>query len=94
MITTKMLETIEDFQAVKKGDTLAVEWHRDSYKGNKRTRFATYEVAENHYNDGKYNKNEIILQIKNNVYFNFALFCGTEDGYSNAKSVMLIKQEV
>lgn len=94
MITTKMLETVEDFQAVKKGDILAVEWHRDSHKGDKRTRFAAYEVVENHYNDGKHNNNEIILQIKNNVYFNFALFCGIVDGRSNAKSVMLIKQEV
>jgi hypothetical protein len=94
LITTKMLETVEDFQAVKKGDILAVEYHRDSYKGNKRTRFATYEVAENHYNDGKYNNNEIILQIKNNVYFNFGLFCGIEEGCSNAKSVTLIKQDV
>jgi len=93
MITTKMLTCISDFQAVKKGDILAVEWHRDSYKGNKRTRFATYEVVENHYNDGEYNSNEIILQKKNNVYFNFALFCGTEEGCSNAKNVMLIKAD-
>lgn len=93
MIATRKLTTMEEFQAVKRGDILAVEWHRDSYKGTKRTRFATYEVRENHFQDGKYDNNEIILQTKNNVYFNFELFCHPEKGCSNAKSVVLIHQE-
>jgi hypothetical protein len=91
MITTKMLNCIKDFESVKKGDILAVEWNRDSFKGNKKTRFACYEVFENHHNDGVYNRSEIILQKQNNVYFNFEMFCS--DNGSNAKTVMQVKSE-
>jgi len=90
MVITKKLKTTSDFEQIKKGDILAVEWHRDSYIGNKRTRFAVYTVYENHNNDGKYDKEEIILQLKNNVYFNYKLFLDPTMGSSNAKSVVLI----
>jgi hypothetical protein len=86
MITTKELKTLDDFKAVKRGDLLAVEWHRDSYIGNCRTRLAVYKVAEVHECAA-----EIILQKKNNVYFNYRLFLGIEDGHSNAKNVTLVK---
>ena len=86
MITTKELKTLADFESVKRGDFLAVEWHRDSYIGNERTRFAVYQVAEVHEWGG-----EVILQKKNNVYFNYRLILGIEDGQSNAKNVTLVK---
>lgn len=89
MITTKELKTLADFEAVKRGDFLAVEWHRDSYIGNKRTRFAVYEVFDAP-NNGHH---EIILQKKNNVYFNYQLFLGMLEGASNAKSVTLVKSD-
>lgn len=86
MITTKELKTLADFEAVKRGDFLAVEWHRDSYIGNDRTRFAVYQVAEVHKWTG-----EIILQKEHNVYFNYRLILGIKDGQSNAKSVTFVK---
>lgn len=89
MIQCKGLETIEDFKSVKKGDFLAVEWKLDNYIGNKKTRFAVYQVYEN-LNDQEYPMPEIVLQKKNNVYFNYEMFCSNEG--SVAKSVMLIQQ--
>ena len=50
MIEAKELKTLEDFEALKKGDFVAVEWRRDvsaNKRGTKRTRFATYEIADN-----------------------------------------------
>ncbi len=90
MIYTKPLTKLTDFTRLKQGDILAVEWHRDSYKGNMKTRFAVYEVIENHTNGGYYNQPEISLQLENNVYFNYNLFLGIEEGCSNVKSVTLI----
>lgn len=90
-IITENLNKKSQFEAIKKGDILVVEWHRDSYKNNARTRFASYHVYDNHTNN-KYQKPEIILQKKNNVYFNYKLFLDPSKGHSNAKSVTLIKQ--
>ena len=90
MIVTNQLTTLEDFQAVKKGDFLAVEWHLDSRIGNKRTRFAVYQVFDTHHD----RRGEIILQRQNNVYFSYNLLLGIVEGHSNAKSVSIIKQEV
>ncbi len=84
-IKTKQLCTLEDFKSVKEGDWLAVEWKLDSYIGNKRTRFAVYQVIE-----VKERLAEIILQRKNNVYFNYLLFLDLMEGCSNAKRVTLI----
>ena len=80
----KKLETIEDFETIKKDDVLVCEFHRDVYKGNKRTRFATYNVVEN-----KSSYTEIILQVKNNVYFNYTMYL---KGTSNLKDVALLTQ--
>lgn len=89
MIHTKQLEILADFQDLKKGDLVACEWKLDSYINNKRTRFATYTVVDN-----KERTTEIILQTKNNVYFNYAMFLNPElDGCSNLKSIILIKSE-
>ena len=85
MINFKYLLTLEDFKALKVGDNLAVEWHCDSYIGDQRTRFACYRVVEIH----DWNA-EIILQKKNNVYFNYELFLGIRAGCSNVKSVAII----
>ena len=80
-MTTKILKTLEDFQALKKGDVLVCKFHRDTYKLAKRTRFASYEVQDN-----KLHQKEIILQKQNNVYFNYECFLM---GGSNLISAML-----
>lgn len=87
MIQTKDIETIEDFQRLKAGDFVAVEWRRDMYCGNKQARFGVYQIAEN-----KERTTEIILQKKNNVYFNYSMFLNPEiHGISNCKSCVLIR---
>ena len=86
MIQTKDIETIEDFKQLKKGDLVAVEWKRDMYFGNKESRFGTYKVVEN-----KERTMEIILQAKNNVYFNYSMFLNPEIGISNLKSIVLLR---
>lgn len=86
MIQVKDIETLEDFQRLKKGDIVAVEWKRDMYFGNKQKRFGTYEIVEN-----KERTNEIILQVKNNVYFNYNMFLNPEIGISNLKSIVLLR---
>tara|TARA_R110000782_G_scaffold15939_2_gene46090 strand:- start:1283 stop:1552 length:270 start_codon:yes stop_codon:yes gene_type:complete len=89
MIHTTRLEYLEQFQELKKGDMVACEWKLDSYKDNKRTRFATYTIVEN-----KERTTEIILQTKNNIYFNYSMFLFPEkDGGSNLKSITLIECE-
>lgn len=88
MIHTQNIETLEDFQELKKGDLVAVEWKRDMYFGNKQTRFGTYEIAEN-----EERSTEIILQKKHNVYFNYMMFLNPKElGSSNLKSIILLKR--
>jgi len=86
MITINQINTLDDFKRLQKGDIVAVEWKRDMYFGNKQKRFGTYEIAEN-----KERTNEIILQVKNNVYFNYNMFLNPEIGISNLKSIILIR---
>lgn len=86
MIQVKDIETLEDFQRLKKGDLVAVEWKRDMYFGNKEKRFGTYDVVEN-----KERTTEIILQVKSNVYFNYSMFLNPEIGISNLKSIVLLR---
>lgn len=87
MIQTKDIETLDDFKRLKKGDLVAVEWKRDNYIGDKRTRFATYTILEN-----KERTTEIILQKKNNVYFNYSMFLNPKEvGVSNCKSIILLR---
>ena len=89
MITVKKLETLEDFEGLKKGDSVAVEWKRDVRKdkrGDKRTRFAVYEVADN-----LAHMTEIILEKKMNVYFNYTMFLNPEKhGVSNVREIVLL----
>lgn len=83
MIEIKELKTIQDFEALKKGDFIACEFHLD-VKLPKRTRFSVFKIVEN-----KKRLTEIILQKKNNIYFNYQMFI---DGTSNLKSAVIITQ--
>lgn len=89
MIATKQLTHLEDFEGLVKGDILVCEWKRDSYKGKKRTRFASYNVVEN-----KKDSTEIILQTQMNVYFNYEMFLDPEgQGISNLKHIIQLIQK-
>jgi hypothetical protein len=85
MIIIKELKTIEDFKNIKKGDHLACEFNRDVHDFPKTYRFNVFKVSEN-----KERTKEIILQKKNNIYFNYEMFV---NGESNLESCFLIKQE-
>jgi hypothetical protein len=85
-IFTKQLMTIEDFESVKKGDFLACEFGRDVHDYPRKSfRFKVFQVVE-----VKTRTKEIILQKKNNIYFNYGMFIDPSDGASNLKSALLI----
>ena len=85
MIQTKELKTLKDFQGLKKGDTIACEFHRDMHDYPNKYRFKVFKIA----NILEHSK-EVILQIKNNLYFNYELFLNPKLGASNLKSAVLI----
>ena len=87
MIKTKELGTLQEFESLKRGDVVAVEWRRDVQKTKKkRTRFAIYEIADN-----LTRQTEIILQKPLNVYFNYLMFLQPEiHGVSNVRAITLI----
>lgn len=82
MIVMKELKTFEDFASIKKGDVLACEFRLDVSDYPKKYRFNVFHVYEN-----LTRQCEIVLQKKNNIYFNYRMFC---DGESYLKSAMLI----
>jgi len=83
MITTKELKTLADFESLQKGNTIACEFHRDIHDYPRKSfRFKVFEIVQ-----VKTNDKEIILQTKNNIYFNYQMFV---DGESNLKSAVLI----
>lgn len=84
MIKIKPLTSLEDFQNLKKGDNIACEFHRNIHDYPKKPyRFKVFQVALN-----KLNCTEIILQKKNNIYFNYEMFL---NGEGNLKSIVLIE---
>jgi len=93
MIVTKELKSLEDFQGLKKGDVVAVEWRRDvpvNKRGTKKTRFASYEIADN-----LERTTEIILHKPMNIYFNYSMFLNPEEmGVSNVRTITLLIAEV
>jgi hypothetical protein len=85
-IISKQLVTKEDFESLKKGDVLACQFHRDMHDHPKKSfRFKVFEIAE-----VKTRTKEIILQRKNNLFFNYGMFIDPSDGISNLKSAVLI----
>ena len=82
MINTKELKTIEDFESLKKRDTLGCEFHRDMHDYPKQYRFKVFPIVK-----VRTDTKEVILQTKNNIYFNYKMFV---DGESNLKSAVLI----
>jgi hypothetical protein len=92
MIKCKELEVLADFEGLKKGDSVAVEWRRNvnlDKRGKKQTRFAFYEVAKN-----QDRTTEIILNLPLNVYFNYLMFLEPKlHGVSNVRSITLLTAE-
>jgi len=82
MITTKELKTVADFESLQKGDFVVCEFHRDVHDFPKKYRFKVFPIVK-----VRTDTKEVILQTKNNIYFNYLMFI---DGESNLKSCMLI----
>lgn len=83
MITAKPLTCLEDFENLKKGDVVACEFKINIHDMPREPyRFRVFEVAEN-----KARTKEIILQIKNNIYFNYEMYLNEE---SILKNISLI----
>ncbi len=79
----KQLQFYRDFEALKKGDFVACEFHRDIHDYPKKYRFNVFKIV-----GIKKETNELILQKKNNIYVNYKMFI---DGESNLKSALLIQ---
>jgi len=81
----KKLETIADFEALKKGDTVACEFHSNIHDYPKTYRFNVFKIVSI-----KPAQKEVILQTKNNIYFNYEMFLNAS---SNLKEIVLITPE-
>ncbi len=79
MIYTKVLKKIEDFENLNIGDDIACEFHRNVHDHPTTYRFKVFKIVEI-----KKHTKEIILQKKNNIYFNYEMFINGESNLSNA----------
>lgn len=82
MINFKELNSVSDFESLNPGDYLACEFHRDVPDYPKKYRFKVFPIVK-----VKKDTREVILQTKNNIYFNYEMFVDDE---SNLKSAYLI----
>ena len=82
MINSKHLQTIENFENLKKGDYVACEFFRDVHDYPKQYRFKVFQVVK-----VKSDDKEVIWQTKNNIYSNYQMFV---NGEGNLKSAILI----
>lgn len=85
MINVKPLTKIEDFESLKPGDFVACEFHRDIHDYPKTYRFKVFPIVK-----VRTDTKEVILQTKNNIYFNYKMFIDDSDGGSNLKNAILI----
>jgi len=81
-ITTVEITKSFDFESLKKGDYLACEFYRDLHDYPKKYRFKVFQIVR-----VRTDTKEIILQEKNNLFFNYEMF---SIGQSNLKSAILI----
>jgi hypothetical protein len=82
MINVKPLTKIEDFESLKPGDFVACEFHRDVHDYPKTYRFKVFPIVK-----VRTDTKEVILQTKNNIYFNYEMYV---NGESNLKNAILI----
>jgi hypothetical protein len=80
------LETLEQFKELKKGDRILVKWGECPMK-EKKISFYNIPMVQ-------HKENEIICNVKQNIYFNYKMHLGLENGdgicRSNAKEVYFI----
>jgi len=87
MLNMKLLTNKEEFESLKKGDTIMVVWSDYNLKHCKSMKKRhTYNIVENR-NEG--HEQEIICQIRDNHYFNYIMYLKK---CSNAEEVYLISE--
>ncbi len=87
MIETTELTTREQLNSLKKGDTIACEFFRDVHDYPKKNfRFKVFSI-----HSILSRQNEVLLQKKNNIYFNINMFLDSRAG--NLKSIVLIESK-
>jgi len=82
----KKLTKLEEFQSLKAGDRIVVEWF-EWFKGLKQIMYFEIPMVQ-HF------ENEIICNTKSNIYFNYKMHLGLDRigvNTSNAKEVFLIE---
>lgn len=84
MIQVKDLKNIEDFESLKKGDFVACEFRSVIHEYPKQYLFKVFPIVE-----VRTDTKEVILQTKNNIYFNYKMFI---EGKSILKSAVLISR--
>jgi len=82
MITTKPLKTIEDFESLQNGDFVACEFHRDIHDYPKKYRFKVFPVVK-----VRTDTKEVILQKKNNIFFNYEMYVNGDSNLKNAVKI-------
>lgn len=82
MINIRSLKNLTDFESLKKNDIVLCEFHLLIHDYPKTYKENVFKVYEN-----KSDTKEIILQKKNNVYFNYEMFL---NGESNLKNISLV----
>ena len=87
MIKFKTLKTIEDFESLKPGDSIACEFILPTTIGKESFTFKVFPI----YQIKNWDK-EIILHKKENLYFNYKTYC--EGGLTGLASVVLVYSEI
>lgn len=80
MILHKRLNTVEDFESLKPGDIVAVEFQGDLPK--EYPRFDVFHIVCIHPKE-----HDVILRVKGNIYFNYEMYI---EGTSYCKNAVLI----
>lgn len=76
----KTLTKLQEFQDLKKWDKVICSFFRDVWCDIRKRRFWKFKIVENK----EYSK-EIILEKKDNIYFNYEMFLNWE---SNLKEIL------
>jgi hypothetical protein len=84
MILHKRLNTEKDFEQLKPGDIVAVEFQRNMHGGmpEEYQRFNVFHIAF-----VKLHDHEVILKVEGNIYFNYKMYL---EGTSVCKNAELI----
>jgi len=85
MLNLKRLETVTEIQSLKKGSTVIVEWKEGSSEYKRGNKVGIYKRIW-----GINRSNEVILELRRNIYFSIDMYLS---GESVAKAAYVIKGE-